>query len=156
MQLPVTTIIDLAARSGATHKQNLGVYQFFTNELVDFVQAVVQASQGLRMLPPPAAVRVEYSTEGLEQLADLLDSTGTITRAYKHRHPGAVGVVEFTDKFTASYIAHEGDWVIREPNDTYSVLNQADYAAQYMNSNTITITPSSNPITTRTQHVSND
>jgi hypothetical protein len=34
----------LAEQAGSTHKQNLGVYQFYEHELLDFVQSIVQES----------------------------------------------------------------------------------------------------------------
>jgi hypothetical protein len=33
-------IIELAEKTGATHKQFLGVYQFFVNELTQFVREI--------------------------------------------------------------------------------------------------------------------
>lgn len=35
-----TEIIELAQQCGTTHKESLGVYQFFKDELVQFVRAV--------------------------------------------------------------------------------------------------------------------
>jgi hypothetical protein len=35
-------IKELAERAGSTHKQNLGVYQFFEHELESFVELIVQ------------------------------------------------------------------------------------------------------------------
>ena len=33
-------IVELALKNGSTHKPSLGVYQFFTFELIDFVKAI--------------------------------------------------------------------------------------------------------------------
>jgi len=35
-------IRELAEQAGSTHKQNLGVYQFYTDELEKFAQLIVQ------------------------------------------------------------------------------------------------------------------
>ena len=35
-------ILQLAEHAGATHKQNLGVYQFYSEELEQFAEAIVQ------------------------------------------------------------------------------------------------------------------
>ncbi len=35
-------IIKLAEQAGSTHKQNLGVYQFYTDELEKFAELIVQ------------------------------------------------------------------------------------------------------------------
>jgi hypothetical protein len=35
-------ILELALKSGSTHKQNLGVYQFYEDELAKFVQLIVK------------------------------------------------------------------------------------------------------------------
>ena len=34
-------ILELAIQAGSTHKQNLGVYQFYTDELEKFAQLIV-------------------------------------------------------------------------------------------------------------------
>jgi hypothetical protein len=48
----MTLIVKLAEQHGATHKANLGVYQFYEHELVAYTSAVVevaiQALQDLR------------------------------------------------------------------------------------------------------------
>ena len=33
---------ELAEQTGATHKQSLGVYQFYQHELADFAEAIVR------------------------------------------------------------------------------------------------------------------
>jgi hypothetical protein len=35
-------IIELAEKAGSTHKQNLGVYQFYEEELRNFVDLIVE------------------------------------------------------------------------------------------------------------------
>jgi phage gp36-like protein len=35
-------IIELAKRAGSTHKQSLGVYQFYTDELEKFAELIVK------------------------------------------------------------------------------------------------------------------
>ena len=35
-------ILDLALKHGATHKQSLGVYQFYEGELEAFVRSIIQ------------------------------------------------------------------------------------------------------------------
>jgi hypothetical protein len=35
-------ILKLAEQAGSTHKQNLGVYQFYTHELEKFVEYIIQ------------------------------------------------------------------------------------------------------------------
>ena len=35
-------IIELAEKSGSTHKQNLGVYQFYEDELSRFAELIIQ------------------------------------------------------------------------------------------------------------------
>lgn len=37
-----TRILELAEQAGSTHKQNLGVYQFYTDELENFAALIVQ------------------------------------------------------------------------------------------------------------------
>ncbi len=39
-------ILKLAEQAGSTHKQNLGVYQFYTDELEKFVELIVQECIG--------------------------------------------------------------------------------------------------------------
>jgi hypothetical protein len=41
------TILELAELVGATHKTNLGVYQFYPDELVHFVEMVLEESKPL-------------------------------------------------------------------------------------------------------------
>ena len=36
-------IRELAEQAGSTHKQNLGVYQFYTDELEKFAELIVEA-----------------------------------------------------------------------------------------------------------------
>lgn len=41
--LPINTLIkELAEQAGTTHKQNLGVYQFYNHELEKFAQLIVK------------------------------------------------------------------------------------------------------------------
>ena len=35
-------ILKFAEQSGSTHKQSLGIYQFYTDELENFVNSIVQ------------------------------------------------------------------------------------------------------------------
>lgn len=35
-------ILELAEQAGSTHKQNLGVYQFYTNELEKFAELLIR------------------------------------------------------------------------------------------------------------------
>jgi hypothetical protein len=35
-------IIELAEQAGSTHKQNLGVYQFYTHELEKFAESIIR------------------------------------------------------------------------------------------------------------------
>jgi hypothetical protein len=40
-------IRELAEQAGSTHKQNLGVYQFYTDELEKFAELIVRECAGL-------------------------------------------------------------------------------------------------------------
>jgi hypothetical protein len=40
-------ILELAEQAGSTHKQNLGVYQFYTHELEKFAESIVRECAGL-------------------------------------------------------------------------------------------------------------
>ena len=40
-------IRELAEQAGSTHKQNLGVYQFYTDELEKFAELIVQECIGV-------------------------------------------------------------------------------------------------------------
>ena len=40
-------IKELAEQAGSTHKQNLGVYQFYTDELEKFAELIVRECQKL-------------------------------------------------------------------------------------------------------------
>jgi hypothetical protein len=38
----VSKVIELAYKAGVTHKQNLGVYQFYEHELNEFVELIIE------------------------------------------------------------------------------------------------------------------
>ena len=51
----------LAEQSGSTHKQNLGVYQFYADELEKFAQLIVQECIRIDVENPDAAPGVEIA-----------------------------------------------------------------------------------------------
>jgi hypothetical protein len=53
----------LAEQAGSTHKQNLGVYQLYSDELEKFAQLIVQECADILMKP-------EYAMNHPEELSD--------------------------------------------------------------------------------------
>ena len=43
-------IKELAEQAGSTHKQNLGVYQFYTDELEKFAELIVKECAGVALM----------------------------------------------------------------------------------------------------------
>lgn len=66
-------IRELAEQSGSTHKQSLGVYQFYPDELEKFVELIIQ-DMNLRPLSDEAIKAIYYSQlEKYGQLCDMDD-----------------------------------------------------------------------------------
>jgi hypothetical protein len=59
-------IKELAEQAGSTHKQSLGVYQFYTDELEKFAELIVKECVGI--LEPKS----RYMGEGPEVLKDKI------------------------------------------------------------------------------------
>jgi hypothetical protein len=54
-------IRQLAEQAGSTHKQNLGVYQFYTDELEKFAELIVKECAKVAWYHTPDTEELEYS-----------------------------------------------------------------------------------------------
>ena len=84
-------IKEIAEQSGSTHKQSLGVYQFYPNELEKFVELIIK-DMTRQPLSDEAIRAVYYSQlEKFGQLCDM-DDIELFARAIEAAH--GIGVEE--------------------------------------------------------------
>ena len=60
-------IRELAERAGSTHKQSLGVYQFYSHELEEFVQLIVRECGQVLVDNTPVVDLVEDWDKGYDR-----------------------------------------------------------------------------------------
>jgi hypothetical protein len=89
-------IIELAEQAGSTHKQNLGVYQFFTYELEKFAELIIQECAKIG----------ELKEQGFRDY-DPNISVGW----YMRKHFGFIEFDQMVEKGTKAWADTPDDWV---------------------------------------------